>query len=286
MTSSRASTRRAALAAFLLFAAALFVVGPAEASRTTTETRSSLASTSVATLAPSPSLELVGSVESSPHFGFGENLGLLDPEAGPGGFVVFAPDLSRCELTYARNNPLKYVDPDGRSAVAAAVSLLAPLVNIPITPPQMVVLVGGSSIAAGRAIGGMTLGGTTIDERLTRLFTNWLAGPEQVDLGPLTLDRGGESPEAKYGREQHQAWDYGPGFEKEVRLPSGRRVDGLNPETREVRELKPDNPRAVRRGETQVQRYVKELEAKTREKWTGKVETYRRPKDNEDATKK
>jgi len=188
--------------------------------------------------------------------------------------------------TYARNNPLKYVDPDGRSAVAAAVSLLAPLVNIPITPPQMVVLVGGSSIAAGRAIGGMTLGGTTIDERLTRLFTNWLAGPEQVDLGPLTLDRGGESPEAKYGREQHQAWDYGPGFEKEVRLPSGRRVDGLNPETREVRELKPDNPRAVRRGETQVQRYVKELEAKTREKWTGKVETYRRPKDNEDATKK
>lgn len=106
MPTSRASTRRAAHAAFLLFAAALFVVGPAEASRTTTNTRSSLA--------PSSPLELVDSVESSPRFGFGEDLGLLHPEAGPGSFVVFAAEAAQRELTYARNNPLKYVDPDGR----------------------------------------------------------------------------------------------------------------------------------------------------------------------------
>ena len=62
-------------------------------------------------------LEPVGPANSasiSPRFGFAEALGLLDPEGGPGGFVVFARETSRCELTYARNNPLKYVDPDGK----------------------------------------------------------------------------------------------------------------------------------------------------------------------------
>ena len=111
---SRASTRRAALAAFLLFAAALFVVGPAEASRTT-DARSSLASLELSLLESVALAESIAPVESSPRFGFTEDLGLLDPERGPGGFVVFAREASRCELTYARNNPIKYVDPDGRA---------------------------------------------------------------------------------------------------------------------------------------------------------------------------
>ena len=108
----RASTRRAALAAFLLFAAGLFVVGPAEASRTTTDLRTNVAPSASLEL---PSLELVDPVDSSPRFGFGEDLGLLDPEAGPGGFVVFAVGTAQCELTYARNNPLRFVDPDGKA---------------------------------------------------------------------------------------------------------------------------------------------------------------------------
>ena len=123
MNRPKAATRRAALAAFLLFAAALLVVGPAEASRTTTDARPDLSSASSEALA-SPSLELsllepIESVESSPRFGFGGDLGLLDPEAGPGGFVVFAAEAAQCELTYARNNPLKYVDPDGREVSVA-----------------------------------------------------------------------------------------------------------------------------------------------------------------------
>ncbi len=110
MNRPKAATRRAALAAFLLFAAALLVVSPAEASRTTTDARSSLAPSSLEL----PILEPLDSAESSPRFGFAEDLGLLDPERGPGGFVVFAAEAAQCELTYAGNNPLRYVDPDGR----------------------------------------------------------------------------------------------------------------------------------------------------------------------------
>ena len=111
----------ALVAAFLLFAAALLVVSPAEASRTTTDARSNLAPSSSLELPPLGPVEPIDPVESSPHFGFGENLGLLDPKAGPGGFVVFAVGTAQCELTYARNNPVKYVDPDGRMVCVADV---------------------------------------------------------------------------------------------------------------------------------------------------------------------
>lgn len=47
-----------------------------------------------------------------------------------------------------------------------------------------------------------------------------------------------------------------------------------NPETCEVKELKPNNERAKRRGAKQVEEYVKELEEATGKKHTGTVETY------------
>lgn len=72
----------------------------------------------------------------------------------------------------------------------------------------------------------------------------------------------------------HKDWDYGPGFEKEVTLPSGKRADAVNFETREVRELKPNNPDAIRRGEQQVEGYRKELEQWKGGCWTCRVETY------------
>ena len=129
MQTSRASTRRAALAAFLLFAAGLLVIGPAEASRTT-NAHSSLAPISAPSLASSSSRELA-SLELSPlepadsasissRLGFAEELGLLDVEARPCGFMLFGGvGTSRCELTYAVNNPLTYVDPDGREEMEA-----------------------------------------------------------------------------------------------------------------------------------------------------------------------
>lgn len=72
----------------------------------------------------------------------------------------------------------------------------------------------------------------------------------------------------------HKDYDYGPRFEKEVTLPSGKRADAVNWETREVVELKPNNPNAIRRGERQVDGYRLELESTTGECWTCRVETY------------
>jgi hypothetical protein len=43
-----------------------------------------------------------------------------------------------------------------------------------------------------------------------------------------------------------------------------------------VKELKPDNPRKIKEGERQVERYMKELDRMTGEPWTGGVETYKR----------
>lgn len=61
------------------------------------------------------------------------------------------------------------------------------------------------------------------------------------------------------------------------RLPSGRRIDGLNIKKLEIRELRLNNPRAIRDGERQLKKYIKELEKMypgTKGKWKSKVVTY------------
>ncbi|GAA1250398.1 RHS repeat-associated core domain-containing protein [Janibacter melonis] len=86
----------------------------------------------------------------------------------------------------------------------------------------------------------------------------------------------GETSATRRGREMHKNWDYGPGYVKEFRLKSGKRVDALNAETRHVQELKPNNPRAIRQGQRQVQGYVDELNTMYPKgpRWTGSVVTY------------
>ncbi len=82
------------------------------------------------------------------------------------------------------------------------------------------------------------------------------------DLTTLTHNNGcgGENPAAARGRQQHKDKDYGPGYEKEVRLPSGKVADAVNVEEGIVKELKPNNPRAIKRGERQAGGYAAELE--------------------------
>jgi hypothetical protein len=85
----------------------------------------------------------------------------------------------------------------------------------------------------------------------------------------------GETPAAAGGRAAHKGWDPGAGFEKEFRLPSGKRCDALNPETCVIKELKPDNERAKRRGEKQLKEYKEERERETGKEHTTTLETYK-----------
>ena len=86
----------------------------------------------------------------------------------------------------------------------------------------------------------------------------------------------GETAATARGREAHKNWDPGPGFKKETSLPSGKRADAVNKEAGVVKELKPDNARAIRRGERQVEQYRQELQQMHPDKcWTCKVETYK-----------
>lgn len=81
-----------------------------------------------------------------------------------------------------------------------------------------------------------------------------------------------------YGRKVHREFDYGPGFRRELTLPSGRRADAVNLRERVVVELKPNNPAAIRRGQRQLDIYKRELE----DTYPGapfrtRLETYDRP---------
>lgn len=84
----------------------------------------------------------------------------------------------------------------------------------------------------------------------------------------------GETAATRAGRAAHRDWQPPEGFQKEVRLPSGKQADAVNFETREVIELKPNNSRQIRAGEKQVEGYRSELENEYGGTWTGRVVTY------------
>jgi RHS repeat-associated protein len=98
----------------------------------------------------------------------------------------------------------------------------------------------------------------------------------QADDLAAKAAKGGETSATKAGRQAHKDWQPGEGFDKEVTLPSGKRADAVNFETKQVEELKPENPRAVKRGEKQVEQSRQELGKEHGGDWTGAVETYKR----------
>jgi len=99
------------------------------------------------------------------------------------------------------------------------------------------------------------------------------AETESIGRGGATK---GETWATRAGRAIHKSWDYGPGFDTAVRLPSGRMPDAVNWSTKEVVELKPNNPRAIRLGERQLQRYIEELNREYGGGFTGRIITYDR----------
>lgn len=82
---------------------------------------------------------------------------------------------------------------------------------------------------------------------------------------------------AKVGREIHKRWQPGRGFQKEYRIPGFGQADDVNLKRMIVKELKPNNPKAIARGEAQLRRYIRGLEKmhpKTVGQWFGKIGVY------------
>ncbi|HEY4307743.1 MAG TPA: RHS repeat-associated core domain-containing protein [Gemmatimonadaceae bacterium] len=175
-------------------------------------------------------------------------------------------------LVYMRN---RYYDPSGGRftqedpiGIAGGMNLYGYAGGDPINYTDPLGLCPAVFMFAGPAVGGAT--------------AVW-CGAEVVALGASAAfawfnksRTSGETSAAAGGREAHRAWDPGSGFQKEVRLPSGKRCDALNPQTCEIKELKPDNERAKKRGEKQVEDYKKELDEVTGKDHKTKVETYTR----------
>lgn len=115
-------------------------------------------------------------------------------------------------------------------------------------------------------------GGAAAALNLIAIARNPIAAVEKIAA------RGAANPKIaealKRGQDAHKARQYPDGFKKEKRLPSGKQMDAYNSTTKEVRELKPNNPRAIARGEKQVEQYCRECDQVYGPGHTGAVETY------------
>ena len=175
--------------------------------------------------------------------------------------------------SYARNNPLRYVDPDGR-----AIETPWDVLNVGIGVASFATNVAAGNIGgaaldavglvydvAATAVPGLPGGaGTAIKAArgADRLADAVKAGDRVADVAKAA--RGGETAATKAGREAHRKFaekvrgkaDEGWQSEPKITGPHGEtlRPDAISPSGRPV-ELKPNTPSGHRRGEAQLKRY-------------------------------
>jgi len=100
---------------------------------------------------------------------------------------------------------------------------------------------------------------------------------ESVPASPQTSNMhkaGGENKYTQAGRQAHKDYQPGEGFQKEQTLKSGKRPDAVNYDKKIVKELKPNNPEAIKKGTKQVEGYKQELQQQEGGEWKSQVDTY------------
>lgn len=179
---------------------------------------------------------------------------------------------------YANNNPYRYVDPQGD----VPVDTIWDIGNVVYDLGKVTVgwTIGNQALVveglADAAIDTAAMLVPYVPAGSTKVAR--LAAKETVAAANIAKKgKGGESAAAAVGRRAHSNYGIALGakYDTKVTLPSGRKPDAVNWEEREVRELKPDNARAVRRGNRQVEGYKKELENLTGQPWKSFVDVYR-----------
>ena len=94
----------------------------------------------------------------------------------------------------------------------------------------------------------------------------------------VTTGRGTQNPKVqaaiKKGQEMHAKMDYGPGVVKEKLIAPGCRVDGIDMKNHIIFELKPNNPQAISRGLSQLERYTSAASQYLGGKWLGVLVLY------------
>jgi hypothetical protein len=206
-----------------------------------------------------------------------------------------------------RGNPIRYVDPTGELTASGLASfvqtalaevkqdvmtfvsdgsaggvVLATIAGTGLDFVSMAVEPLKAGEATGDAIGSgagtgeivLAAGGDTLRVATIVVPLARAARPISGALRRAPRQTTGETVATRAGRAAHRDFDPGPGFQKEFRLPSGKRVDAVNFETKQVFELKPNNPRAIRRGERQLEVYLEELNELYGGGFTGTVKIY------------
>jgi RHS repeat-associated protein len=168
--------------------------------------------------------------------------------------------LSFNRYAYGNNNPYRFADPDGNFVVPIILLAAAAWTVYELSPYSMPQVAPNSGAVAPApapwelvgAIAGSVRAITSMAARVTAR-----ASTEAVEAATS-----GETKFTAAGRLAHDATPPPEGFEPNVRVPGTRmRMDGYNRDTKQVWELKPDNARAITRGEKQLDKYCRACDA-------------------------
>lgn len=103
-------------------------------------------------------------------------------------------------------------------------------------------------------------------------------GASLLSKSTPAVQRGTQNPKVQEaitkGQEMHKLQQYPTGYQKEIVLESGKRVDAMSNTLKHIIELKPNNPAAIQKGEKQLEGYLDELNATKGGGWTGEIWTY------------